>query len=111
MMRSTMRRGLAALLLAGSLAAGPASMATPTTASAAGLHAFEGPVLKVNRDHNRFLMRTHERGKVRVKVNQNTSYEHLRGFGALHRGKRVRAEVRHHNGHWVADEVERALPH
>jgi hypothetical protein len=56
-------------------------------------------------------MRTHERGKVRVKVNQNTSYEHLRGFGALHRGKRVRAEVRRHNGRWVADEVERALPH
>lgn len=110
MMRRPIRSGLAACLLAGALAIAPASVAAPATASAKSLHEFEGRILSVNRDAHRFRMRDRHHGIVRIKVNSRTRYEHLSGFGALHKGLRVDVEARRSNGSWVAVEIERELP-
>jgi hypothetical protein len=87
-----------------------AVLATTATATAqAPLREFEGRVVSVNRDANRFRLDDAERGAVRIHVNRNTRFERINGLAGLRAGMRgVEAKVRRKNNRWVAVEVEKS---
>lgn len=109
-MLKTIRTALALGLLAAGLAIGaglgPAAAAT-RNAAASDLPDFEGPVVAINRDAQTFKVRDHHAGVVKIKVNKETRYEHLSGFGALRNDLRVDVEARRSGNRWIAVHVER----
>jgi hypothetical protein len=93
-------------LVVAAAAALPAS-ASAAPAAAAAIREYEGTVVSVNRDARTFRLRDTERGTVRIKVNRNTRFERISGFGGLRAGRtNIEATVRRSNGRWVALEVE-----
>ena len=65
--------------------------------------------MSVNRANRTFRLRDTERGTVRIKVNRNTRFERVSGFGGLRAGMtNIESTVRRSNGRWVATEVEKS---
>ena len=109
MRRGPTRRGFVVCLIVAAFAM--AALLAPT-AGAVTRHDFEGPITHIiSRDRHTFRMDDHHRGIVRIKANSNTVYEHLSGFGALHKGLRVDVHAHRSNGRWIADKIDRASSH
>ena len=90
MRKATKRSLLASLVVAGLLMvplmiAAPGATATPRAVAASSQDKFEGKITSVNGSKHTFKMNDHHRGIVKIKANNSTRYEHLSGFGALHR--------------------------
>ena len=101
-------RTIVPLVLATAAVAAPATAAAAPTGAAAARE-YEGTVVSVDRDTRTFRLRDAERGTIRIKVNRNTRYERISGFGGLSAGLRnIEATVRRADGRWVALEVERS---
>src|SRR4051812_40592968 len=59
----------------------------------------EGRITSVNRDARTFRLRDHDgRGTFTIRVTRSTEFERVRGFSALHAGRRIEATVRRSNG-------------
>lgn len=76
-------------------------------AQAASAANFEGPVLSKNRDAHTFRMNPENHANVTIKVNGQTQYQRIDGFGDIHRGLDVDVIASRQNGDWVASKVEK----
>ena len=113
MRKTTKRSLLACLVVAGLLMvpvmiAAPGATATPRAVAASSQDKFEGKITSVNNSKHTFKMNDHHRGIVKIKANKSTRYEHLSGFGALHKGLKVDVKAHKKNGKWVADKIDRS---
>lgn len=116
MRKATTRGLLACLVVAGLLMvpvmiAAPGATATPRAVAASSRDShdkFEGKITSVNAGKHTFKMNDHHRGIVKIKANSSTRYEHLSGFGALHKGLKVDVKAHKTNGKWVADKIDRS---
>jgi hypothetical protein len=79
-------------------------------AASASARSFEGKVVAKNRDARTFKLRQDEGGGTfKFKVNANTTFEDLAGFGALHVGQNgIEVVASRKNGRWIASHVERS---
>ena len=102
-----MRRRTTALITCLVAAVALAMVAVPA-AVASSRDTFEGKITKVNRDKHTFKMNDHHRGIVKIKANGQTRYEHLSGFGALHKGLKVDVKAHRNSGRWIADKIDRS---
>ena len=110
------RRGLIAALIVAALVVVPVMVAAPVAAAPKAVMAskedsFEGPITKVNSAKHTFKLNDHHRGIVKIKANKGTRYEHLSGFGALHKGLKVDVKAHKKNGRWIADKIDKASSH
>ena len=116
-MRKATKRGLLACLVAAGLMmvpvmiAAPGATATPKAVAASSQDKFEGKITSVNGGNHTFKMNDHHRGNVKIKANGSTRYEHLSGFGALHKGLKVDVKAHKSNGKWVADKIDKSSSH
>lgn len=98
-------------LLAGAVALVIAALGTGvssagTEKSAPGLHSFHGTVSAVSTKHKALRIKRTGRSSVRFVVTSSTTYEHVSGLSALHRGDTVEVKARKVNGTWVARKIE-----
>jgi hypothetical protein len=107
----TMLASAAAIAVAGITATG--SMATPPKA-ATGSKLLHGPIKKVDSSKHTFkvndLLARGGKGRIqKIKANNATSYKHLSGFGALHKGLNVDVTSHEKRGtSWIADKIKKA---
>ena len=76
-------------------------------AQAASAAEFEGPVLSKNRDAHTFRMNPENHANVTIKVNGQTKYQRLDGFGDIHPGLDVEVIASRQDGDWLASKVEK----
>jgi hypothetical protein len=95
--------GAIALVIA-ALGAGVSSAGT--VKSVPGLHSFHGTVSAVSTKNKALRIKRTGRSSVRFVVTSSTTYEHVSGLSALHRGDAVEVKARKVNGTWVARKVE-----
>jgi hypothetical protein len=98
---------IAATALPAAALAAPAP--APQASAAATARHYEGTVVSVDRSNRSFRLRDSERGTVRIRVTNSTSFERVAGFSALRSGMtRIEATVRRAGSGWVATHVERS---
>jgi len=66
----------------------------------------DGTVLSKNASDNSFRIKTQNGNRIRIKVNANTRFERLSGFGALRQGLQVEVDARSTANGLVAVQVE-----
>ena len=113
-MTKAMKRGLVAALVVAGLVAAPVMAATPgVAASAKGVTAksqqrFEGKITSINNKGHKFRIRDHHRGKVLIKANRKTRYKSpLHRFRDLFEGLNVEVKAHRKNGRWIANKIKR----
>jgi hypothetical protein len=101
-----------ALVVVSVMVAASAVGASPKAATASEL--FHGPIEKVDTTHHRFkmndLLAHGGKGRTRtIKATNATSYQHLSGFDALHKGLNVDVTSHEEDGlTWTADKIKKA---
>jgi hypothetical protein len=66
----------------------------------------DGTVVSKSVDSHSFRIKTQNGNRVRIKVNANTRFERIAGFGALRSGLRVEVDAKSTAGGLVAIQVE-----
>jgi hypothetical protein len=66
----------------------------------------DGTVVSKNADSHSFRIKAQNGNRVRIKVNANTRFERIAGFGALRSGLRVEVDAKSTAGGLVAIQVE-----
>jgi hypothetical protein len=107
--------GAAAALGTGGIAATGAIAQSSSTAASASAQAgrlvrhIEGPIVAIDRAARTFTVRDreHRNALSTVKVTATTRFDHLAGFGALHKGQRVDVKAVRANGALAATRDDR----
>jgi hypothetical protein len=107
--------GAAAALGTGGIAAtGAIAQSSSTTASASAqaskfVRHIEGPIVAIDRAARTFTVRDREHRNIlsAIKVTSKTRFDHIAGFGALHKGQRVDVRAVRANGALAATKVQR----
>jgi hypothetical protein len=117
-MKQPTKRGLVAALIVAALVAVSVIIATSAVGArpkaATGNQLFHGPIEKINTENHTFkmndLLAHGGKGRTRkIKPTDGTSYKHLSGFGALHKGLNVDVTSHEEDGlTWTADKIKKS---
>lgn len=111
-MRDIFQRRLALVTVAVIAALSMAAIAVPmASASRDQSQDFRGKVISTDRHPKTVKVDTRSRGKLKFRVNQQTRFEHIKGFSALKPGLKVEVHAKHRNGGWVAKKIDRLSSH
>ena len=111
-MRDIFRRRLALVSVAVIAALSIAAIAVPmVSASRDQSQDFRGKVVSTDPHPKTVKVDTKSKGKLSFRVNQQTRFEHIKGFSALKPGLKVEVHAKHRNGGWVATKIDRLGSH
>ena len=114
-MRDVFRRRLALVSVAAIAALSMAAIAVPMASASRdqspGSEDFHGKVVSTDQHPKTVKVDTTSRGTLSFRVNQQTRFEHIKGFSALTPGLKVEVHAKHGNGGWVAKKIDRRSSH
>lgn len=102
------RKRIISMLLAGAVAvlmlavaAGPGS-----AKSGDGQHSFDGTVRSIAKDGSALTINSTSGSRIRFVVRSSTTFEHVRGLGALSKGTPVEVHAFRSGDRWIATRIE-----